>query len=281
MGRGCAGALLIFVTLAGCDSSTSPPPAPPPVVKPTPPPPPAKPDLNPSAGVRAALSVSIDGDTIEIVVDDATVKVSVEDDMVRVTMGDYVNEFSCAQADVRRRIAESRRLGIRYAGIEAPELWVRTADGWVESPEPSGREAAARNAELLGSKPLLILPTNSTTYGRIVSSVYVDEDGPRDVVEAMLRDGWGWLDRRDIPTGAQDRYLTAQVEAIEARRGIWSGAVAEGGAVRASRNNVFHAPECKDGPRSYKDYPNPLAAFRDGHRPHKGSSDHPGCWKPK
>lgn len=161
----------------------------------------------------------------------------------------------------------------RYVGIDTPEFMRKKGSAWVEDPEPFGREASMRNRELLTGADVRIVTHGKDHYGRALVTVHA---GETDVVETLLREGLGWFHGDDVEGPLRERYIAAQVEAIDAGRGIWSRVKSAAGEVNASKSGVFHDPRCYNKGKSYG---SALDAFRAGLRPHKGSADRDGCWK--
>lgn len=161
----------------------------------------------------------------------------------------------------------------RYVGIDTPEFMKKKGSAWVEDPEPFGREATERNREILTAGDLRFIPHGKDHYDRLLVTVHADDV---DVVETLLREGLGWLHSEDLDAPLRERYLAAQVEAIDAGRGIWSRVKDAKGEVNASKSGVFHDPRCY---HKGKSYPSALDAFRAGLRPHKGGGGRDGCWK--
>jgi endonuclease YncB( thermonuclease family) len=163
----------------------------------------------------------------------------------------------------------------RYCGIDAPETHRKVNGEWVEAAEPFGHEAMNRNETLVSGHVLRIVSHGHDHYDRLLITLRV---GDTDVVETLLREGLGWFYGDGLDESLRRRYLAAQIEAIDADRGIWPLIGGMEGQVNASEKGIFHMPACyKVGTR----YDSALDAFRAGLRPHKGSNEHPGCWRLK
>jgi len=161
----------------------------------------------------------------------------------------------------------------RYVGIDTPEFMKKKGSTWVEDPEPFGREATLRNREILAGGEVRYVTHGKDHYDRALVTVHV---GDIDVVETLLREGLGWFHGDDVDGPLRVRYVAAQVEAIDAGRGIWSRVKSAAGEVNASKSGVFHDPGCYNKGKAYG---SALDAFRSGLRPHKGGGGREGCWK--
>ena len=109
---------------------------------------------------------------------------------------------------------------VRYIGLDTPELRRRVGDGWVEDPEPFGREAKEANRRLVEGRSLRLEYDAQThdRYGRWLAYVFVDG---RMVNAALLEDGYAQL--LTIPPNVKyaQQLRRAAREAREARRGLW------------------------------------------------------------
>ena len=121
---------------------------------------------------------------------------------------------------------------VRYIGIDAPEVRRREGAGWVEDPEPMGREAADFNRRLVEGKPVRLEYDVQThdRFGRLLAYVYVSasaEGGsPPDGHEVManvelLRAGLA--QPLTIPPNARhaERFRALAEAARRDRRGLW------------------------------------------------------------
>ncbi|CAK0771810.1 micrococcal nuclease [Gammaproteobacteria bacterium] len=101
--------------------------------------------------------------------------------------------------------ASGRQEKVRLVGIDAPEY-----------NQPYG--TVARNAlmNLLKGRTVRIAPVEHDRYGRLVARIYLDN---LDVNVALVRDGYAWVYRQYADDAA---FYTAEREARNARRGLWS-----------------------------------------------------------
>ncbi len=109
------------------------------------------------------------------------------------------------------RDRSGKRLRIRLAGIDAPEL------------KQTGGQAAKKflQAELRG-EDLLIRSSKKDRYGRLVATVMA---GRQDANLALLKAGKAWFYRRyrkEQPAAQSQAYEQAEQRARSARRGLWA-----------------------------------------------------------
>jgi micrococcal nuclease len=104
---------------------------------------------------------------------------------------------------------------VRYIGVDTPE---------TEHPErptePMGKEAAAKNEELVGGKVVELEKDVSETdkYGRLLRYVWV---GDLMVNAELVRLGLAQVSTYPPDVKYQDLFLQLQKEAREAQRGLW------------------------------------------------------------
>lgn len=82
---------------------------------------------------------------------------------------------------------------VRLAGINAPEVYGTNAKVHA----PHGQEAKALAERLvLGKHVLITTEKDKQSFGRFVASItYADDDGPRDLAEALRAAGYDWTNR--------------------------------------------------------------------------------------
>lgn len=102
------------------------------------------------------------------------------------------------------RVDGRERLGIRLAGIDAPEL-----------DQPYGVKARRALASLARDRMARVEVMDRDDYGRLVGTVYV---GGRKINAALVEQGAAWVYRR-YNRDPQLPILEAQAQA--ARRGLW------------------------------------------------------------
>ena len=140
---------------------------------------------------------------------------------------------------------------VRYHGINAPEM-----GRYVKDPDPLGREATARNLELLRHKRVRLRLASSELdqYGRILARVYAvpEEDhsteAETDVETVLLKEGLC----RVLPLGLspeEARELKAcEDEARAAKAGLWGVEDKARDAGKpycaAAGSNLYHLATC-------------------------------------
>ena len=113
------------------------------------------------------------------------------------------------------RLADHRE--VRLIGINAPEL------GHDGKPDQPLAETARNRADRLVRGQTVTLRYDSERvdrYGRTLAYVFLS-DG-QDVQEILLREGLAWFVAIAPNIANRDRYRTAEAQARNARRGIWS-----------------------------------------------------------
>lgn len=110
----------------------------------------------------------------------------------------------------RLRTTDGRKLGVRIAGIDAPE---RT------QPFANVSRRALRDA--IDDRDVRIEAIKVDPYGRAVARVFV---GGRDIGLEQIDDGLAWHFARydaDLRPAERERYANAQVDAMSRRAGLW------------------------------------------------------------
>ena len=102
------------------------------------------------------------------------------------------------------RIDRRERLGIRLAGIDAPEL-----------DQPYGVEARRALASLARDRTARVEVVDRDDYGRLVGTVYV---GGRKINAALVEQGAAWVYRR---YNRDPQLPVLEAQAQDARRGLW------------------------------------------------------------
>ena len=139
---------------------------------------------------------------------------------------------------------------VRYLGIDTPE----TVDprGPVEC---FGREASMENKELVEGKYVRLEKDISETdkYGRLLRYVYVDD---KLIDLELVKDGFAHILTIPPDIKYQDKFLAAEREAREAKRGLWgvcldfessdssSACNVKGNISFTSGEKIYHLPSC-------------------------------------
>lgn len=99
---------------------------------------------------------------------------------------------------------------VRLSGIDAPE-----------SRQAFGKEARAELSRLIADKSVVIVWSKKDRWGRLIGTVLV---GSTNVNLEQMRAGAAWYFKRyaaDVPEIERLLYVAAEVEAKEAKRGLW------------------------------------------------------------
>ena len=110
----------------------------------------------------------------------------------------------------RMRTADGRELGVRIAGIDAPE---RT--------QPFANVSRRALHDAIGNRDVRIEAVKVDPYGRVVARVFV---GGRDIGLEQIDQGLAWHFARydaDLAPAERERYARAQAAARERRVGLW------------------------------------------------------------
>lgn len=131
---------------------------------------------------------------------------------------------------------------VRYIGIDTPETVHPT-----RGEEPYGREACAKNRELVEGKVVRLEKDVSETdkYGRLLRYVWV---GDLLVNAELVRLGYAQVTTYPPDVKYQDLFLKLQREAREAGRGLWGAGSTPppsvGKYVGSIKSNKYHYPDC-------------------------------------
>jgi endonuclease YncB( thermonuclease family) len=109
---------------------------------------------------------------------------------------------------------EIGRTEIRLHGIDAPEYRQTCKDS--QATMPCGRLARDALSKLIRGGKVVCTLIDRDRYGRQVS---LCKQGPRDIAEEMVRQGWALAYRKHSRA-----YVSAEREAKEGKRGMWAWA---------------------------------------------------------
>ncbi|MCO5100039.1 MAG: thermonuclease family protein [Burkholderiaceae bacterium] len=110
----------------------------------------------------------------------------------------------------RLRTADGDEIGVRIAGIDAPE---RT--------QPFANVARKALQQAIGAREVRVEAIKRDAFGRTVGRVFV---AGHDVGLGQLEQGLAWHFVRydaDLPPAERERYARAQANAREQRAGLW------------------------------------------------------------
>lgn len=114
---------------------------------------------------------------------------------------------------------------VRYIGIDTPEVRRRKGGGWVEDPEPMGREATEFNRRLVEGRPVRLEFDVQThdRFGRLLAYVYVSPDGEREAMANAELLRAGLAQPLTIPPNVRHAELFRGLAeaARRDRRGLW------------------------------------------------------------
>lgn len=121
---------------------------------------------------------------------------------------------------------EIRSERIRLWGIDAPES-TQQCIGPSDAREPAGRRAAMALSDMIGTLTVICTERDRDQYNRAVSVCEVDG---QDLSRAMADQSWAWAFVR-----YSGDYIGQEVNAREARRGVWAWACQVPWEYRAER----------------------------------------------
>jgi len=156
---------------------------------------------------------------------------STEASVVRVIDGDTI------EVDIAGTVYK-----VRYIGIDTSETIHPT-----RGEEPYGKEASAKNRELVDGKVVRLERDVSETdkYGRLLRYVWA---GDLFVNAELVRLGYAQVATYPPDVRYQDLFLQLQREAREAGRGLWGTQAAQpttgGRYVGSTQSDRYHYPEC-------------------------------------
>lgn len=107
--------------------------------------------------------------------------------------------------------AETKEIRVRLQGTDAPEKG-----------QAFGMESRRHLSELLLGKEVTLQGDKTDKYGRVLCKVIIDD---RDANLEQINAGFAWLYRqyeRDLSSEDRDSYANAEIEAHDAKRGLWS-----------------------------------------------------------
>ncbi len=142
----------------------------------------------------------------------------------------------------------STKRHVRYIGINAPEVEHKGKQHEIQKAEPFGSQARDYNKILVHKKKIFLeMDTEAyDRYGRLLAYVFLD-DG-RFINEMMLKKGYAYCLPQNPNTRHEQRFLKAQQDAMDHKRGIWQNITEkEDNCIGNIRSKRFHLPSCPFG----------------------------------
>jgi micrococcal nuclease len=126
---------------------------------------------------------------------------------------------------------------VRYIGIDTPETREKIGSKWVYEPKPYAEEAAAFNKKLVEGKAVkLEFDVQKTDkYNRFLSYAYVDN---KMVNAEIVREGLAMLYTYPPNVKYTKKFLEAQKEARDNKRGLWTGLEENKISTSQAKNNI-------------------------------------------
>ncbi|MDD5633685.1 MAG: thermonuclease family protein, partial [Candidatus Omnitrophica bacterium] len=109
---------------------------------------------------------------------------------------------------------------VRLIGINTPEIKRRDGNTWVLDPEPYAVKAQEFSGRMLFNEKIELEfdSEKEDRYGRVLAYVYVH--GKMANLE-IVRNGYAWVYTFPPNTKYYDRFIEAEREARQAKRGLW------------------------------------------------------------
>ena len=129
---------------------------------------------------------------------------------------------------------------VRYIGIDTPEIRERSGSIWVYKPRPYAEEAKEFNRKLVDGKSVRLEfdVQKKDKYKRLLAYVYTSD---KMVNLEMVKEGYAMIYTYPPNVKYSEKFLEAQKEARDNKRGLWSDM--EGNKISASeaKNNIGRA----------------------------------------
>ena len=122
----------------------------------------------------------------------------------------------------------------RYIGIDTPEIRERKGSGWVYNPRPFAEEAMSFNKKLTEGKRVRIEfdVQKKDKYNRLLAYVYAED---KMINLEMVRQGYAMIYTYPPNLKYTEKFLEAQKEARENKRGLWADLDSEKGRISTSQ----------------------------------------------
>ena len=128
----------------------------------------------------------------------------------------------------------SNRERVRYIGIDVPEIRERNGSGWAYNPRPYGEEARKFNEKLVEGKSVRLEfdVQKRDKYRRLLAYVY---SGDKMANLEMVREGFAMVYTYPPNIKYAEKFLEAQREARDNKRGLWIDLDSENGRISTSQ----------------------------------------------
>ena len=131
----------------------------------------------------------------------------------------------------------SNREMVRYIGIDTPEIREKKNSEWVYNPRPYAEEAKAFNQKLVEGKSVRLEfdVQKMDKYKRLLAYVYI---GDKMVNIEMVREGFAMIYTYPPNVKYSQRFLDAQIEARDSKKGLWVDLEENTIATSEAKNNI-------------------------------------------
>ncbi|MEK6732847.1 MAG: thermonuclease family protein [Candidatus Omnitrophota bacterium] len=128
----------------------------------------------------------------------------------------------------------SNRETVRYIGIDTPEIREKKGSAWIYSPRPYAEEAKSFNEKLVKGKSVRLEfdVQKKDKYNRFLAYVYAGENMAN---LEMVKQGYGMIYTYPPNVRYSEKFLEAQKEARDNKRGIWSDLDSEKGRITTAQ----------------------------------------------
>ncbi|PIV39256.1 MAG: hypothetical protein COS29_03610 [Candidatus Omnitrophica bacterium CG02_land_8_20_14_3_00__42_8] len=126
---------------------------------------------------------------------------------------------------------------VRYIGIDTPEVREKAGSGWVYKPRPYAEEACAFNRKLVEGKSVRLEfdVQKRDKYKRLLAYVYA---GEKMVNIEMVKEGFAMIYMYPPNVRYSQRFLDAQKEARDNKRGLWVDLEENKISASEAKNNI-------------------------------------------
>jgi len=147
------------------------------------------------------------------------------------------NDYTVSRVVDGDTIELSNREMVRYIGIDTPEIREKKNSEWVYNPRPYAEEAKAFNQKLVEGKPVRLEfdVQKMDKYKRLLAYVYVGEEMAN--IE-MVREGLAMIYTYPPNVKYSQRFLDAQKEARDSKKGLWVDLEENTIATSDAKNNI-------------------------------------------